>query len=213
MVSPRRLTDLAIRNLKPKTDRYELPDPGARGLYVVVFPSGKKSFAVRYRHAGLTRKLTLQSGVSLAAARKLAADALHELAQGRDPAEAKKTRKAKTAAAAANTLLAVAEQYFKLEHGKLRTAAEREATLRRLVFPALGDRQIDAIKRSEIVRLLDKIEASCGARTADLALAYCDASSAGMRRGMTTSARRSSPPCDAMTARRTNASGCSTMTN
>ena len=97
---------------------------------------------------------------------------MHELAQGRDPAETKKTQRAKTAAAATNTLRAVAEQYFKLEHGKLRTAAEREATLRRLVFPTLGDRQIDAIKRSEIVRLLDKIETSCGARTADLALAY-----------------------------------------
>ena len=72
-----RLTDIAIRNLKPKADRYEIADPGARGLYVIVFPSGKTSFAVRYRHAGISRKLTLQAGVSLAAARKLCADAMH----------------------------------------------------------------------------------------------------------------------------------------
>lgn len=69
-----RLTDLSIRNLKPQADRYELPDPGARGLYVVVHPSGKRSFVVRYRHVGVPRKLTLQAGISLAAARKLAAD-------------------------------------------------------------------------------------------------------------------------------------------
>jgi hypothetical protein len=68
------LTDISIRNLKAGDTRREIPDPGARGLYVIVQVSGKKSFAVRYRHNGTPRKLTLQSGVSLAAARKLAAE-------------------------------------------------------------------------------------------------------------------------------------------
>ena len=36
-----RLTDLSIRNLKPQADRFEVADPGARGLYIVVQPSGK----------------------------------------------------------------------------------------------------------------------------------------------------------------------------
>jgi hypothetical protein len=31
-----RLTDIAIRNLKPKAYRYEVSDPGARGLRVCV---------------------------------------------------------------------------------------------------------------------------------------------------------------------------------
>lgn len=84
------LTDIAIRNLKPGGVRREIPDPGCAGLYLIIQPSGRKSFAVRYRFAGLPRKLTLQSGVSLAAARKLTADAMHEVAQGRDPSEAKR---------------------------------------------------------------------------------------------------------------------------
>lgn len=172
MSSSNRLTDIAIRNLKPKAGRYELPDPGARGLYVVVHPSGKKSFAVRYRHAGLPRKLTLQSGVSLAAARKLAAEAMHELAQGRDPSVAKKEAKAKSAAAAIDTVQHIAEDYIKREHPKLRTAVLREQTLRRLVFPTFGKRPIESIKRSEIVRLLDRIEDENGPRSADLALCY-----------------------------------------
>ena len=54
------LTDIAIRNLKGGPIRREIPDPGARGLYVVVQPSGLKSFAVRYRFAGQPRKLTLR---------------------------------------------------------------------------------------------------------------------------------------------------------
>ena len=42
-------TDIAIRNLKPGDVRREIPDPGASNLYLVIKPSGKKSFAVRYR--------------------------------------------------------------------------------------------------------------------------------------------------------------------
>ena len=48
-MSSKKLTDIAIRNLKPGPARLEIADPGARGLYVVVQPSGFKSFAVRYR--------------------------------------------------------------------------------------------------------------------------------------------------------------------
>jgi len=42
----------------------------------------------------------------------------------------------------------------------------------RLVFPDLGARQIDTIRRSEIVRWLDKIEDGHGPRAAHMALAY-----------------------------------------
>ena len=165
-----RLTDIAIRNLKPRADRYEISDPGSRGLYIVVFPSRKKSFVVRYRFNGQHRKLTLQSGVSLAAARKLTADAMHEIAQGRDPVEAKKEAKTKAATSALNTLANVCDEYIRREHGKLRTARDRERRLNKVVLPVLGNRQIDSIKRSEVVRLLDKIEDTSGQRSADVVL-------------------------------------------
>jgi integrase len=54
----------------------------------------------------------------------------------------------------------------------LRTVADRRATFERLIYPGLGNRQIGEIKRSEIVRLLDKIEDQRGPRMASLALAY-----------------------------------------
>ena len=165
-----RLTDVAIRNLKPRSNRYEVSDPGSRGLYIVVHPTGRKSFAVRYRLGASHKKLTLQSGVSLAAARKLAADAMHELAQRRDPIEAKKEAKSKATTAALNTLANVCDEYIKREHGKLRTARDRERRLNKVVLPVLGNRQIDQIKRSEIVRLLDKIEDRSGQRSADIVL-------------------------------------------
>src|SRR5262249_10144905 len=54
---------------------------------------------------------------------------------------------------------------------KLRTTAERRATLERLVYPKLGDRPIHEIRRIQIVHLLDEIENGSGPRIADQVLA------------------------------------------
>lgn len=48
----------------------------------------------------------------------------------------------------------------------------RKATLERLVYPTLGDRPINDIRRSEIVRLLDTIEDESGPAAADKTLAF-----------------------------------------
>jgi hypothetical protein len=68
----------------------------------------------------------------------------------------------KAAASTGNTLKAVAEEYFDRELSKLRTGRQRKDAFERLVFPPMGSRQIDTIKRSEIVRLLDVIEKENG---------------------------------------------------
>jgi hypothetical protein len=107
-----RLTAIAAENIKPTRQLREIPDSGCRGLYLVVQPSGRKSWAVRYRFQGTARKLTLDGAHSLAAARKAAADAQHGLARGDDPAATKKAAKVKAELAAANTLRAVAESYL-----------------------------------------------------------------------------------------------------
>jgi Arm DNA-binding domain len=119
-----RLTDIAIRNLKPSAIRREIPDQHQRGLYCIVQPTGAKTFAVRYRFDGRPRKLTLQPGISLAAARKEAADALYQVQQGTDPAEAKARAKDERSAAAAETLEAVAAEFFRRDGAQLRTARD-----------------------------------------------------------------------------------------
>jgi len=165
----RRLTDIAIRNLKPGPVRREISD--GNGLYVVVQPSGKRGFAVRYRYFGTPRKLTLPGGLTLAAARRLAADAAYQIAQCVDPAVAKKAAKIEAAAARENTVAAICAEFMCREGGKLRTFDQRESMFRRLILPAIGDRQIETVKRSELVRLLDQIEDKNGPRMADVALA------------------------------------------
>jgi hypothetical protein len=61
--APRRtskpLTIKAIENFKPGASRREVPDGDVRGLYLQIFPSGKASWAFRYRFGGRTRKLTI----------------------------------------------------------------------------------------------------------------------------------------------------------
>jgi integrase len=167
-----RLTAKFIENLKPAAKRRELSDQ-ANGLFLISQASGHRSWAVRYRHDGRSVKLTLGAWpkMTLADARKAAADAQHALARGENPAKAKVDAKIKADAAKANTLTAVCENYLKREGGKLRTLDQRVSILRRLIYPTLGDKPIGSIKRSDLVALFDKIEDENGARAADVALA------------------------------------------
>src|SRR3546814_2161542 len=59
LIMAKNLTTKDVENVKPGTARKEIPDALLPGLYLVVQPSGAKSWAVRYRHGGKPRKLTL----------------------------------------------------------------------------------------------------------------------------------------------------------
>jgi integrase len=89
------LTVRRIETIQATSSRRELPDGLLPGLYLVTQPSGAKSFAVRYRHAGQPRKLTLgpYPAISLEAARDLGGKALRAAAEGRDPATEKQDAK------------------------------------------------------------------------------------------------------------------------
>ena len=155
------LTEIAIRNLKPRPARYEKPD--GNGLFVVVHPTGKKSYAVRFRFLGKPKKLTLPKGTTLAEARVEAAAALLKVDQGHDPTIAKQKRKEALRLAAEHTFKAIAESYLeregkKKEGERLRSLEWRRKLIERLVYPTLGDQPIASIKRKAIIELLDKIE-------------------------------------------------------
>jgi alpha-D-ribose 1-methylphosphonate 5-triphosphate synthase subunit PhnG len=132
-----KFTDINIGNLKPGLTRKEVRDPEARGLYVIIQPSGVKSFAVRYRYGGTPRKLTLGDvRIGLAAARLEASKVAYELVQGRDPAAAKRAQKEAQRLAAETqqeTFHAVASTYMQLEGAKLRSAKWRQGVLDRLI--------------------------------------------------------------------------------
>jgi len=83
-----KLTATLVEKIKTPARRIEMPDAVLPGFYLVMQPSGHKSYAVRYRHAGRTRKLTLGTTavLPLALARERAREALQAVAAGRDPA-------------------------------------------------------------------------------------------------------------------------------
>jgi integrase len=89
------LTVTRVDNAKATSSRQEIPDGLLVGLYLVVQPSGAKSFAVRYRYAGQPRKLTIGAypAITLEAARAIGGKALRAAAEGRDPAREKQDAK------------------------------------------------------------------------------------------------------------------------
>jgi integrase len=88
------LTEVALKNLKPKEKSYKMADSG--GLYIEVTPAGGKSWKLKYRHLGKEKKLTIGAYpiVGLKMAREKALEAKELLAQGIDPSAAKKEVKA-----------------------------------------------------------------------------------------------------------------------
>src|SRR3954470_18157689 len=89
---PVALTAQSVLRIKPDPHkRLEIPDALMPGLYLVVQPSGVKSWAVRYRHAGTPRKYTVGRFpiFGLVDARDKAREALLAVASGRDPSREK----------------------------------------------------------------------------------------------------------------------------
>ncbi|MCB9947112.1 MAG: site-specific integrase [Rhodospirillaceae bacterium] len=106
MAKAKILTAPTVENATAGDTRKEIPDGLVPGMALVVQPSGKKSWAVRYRSPTervlrdgklepKLKKLTLGSYpvLSLADARKCAKEALQAVAEGQDPAAEKQAAK------------------------------------------------------------------------------------------------------------------------
>jgi integrase len=161
----KRLTALAVQSIRPGEKRMEIADAACRGLYLVVQPvTGAKSWAVRYRFGGKSKKLTLAAGLTLAAAREQAAKALHDLERGIDPAAAKLTAKADAAKAAANLAANTVELHvarFIRQYAEKRTreSSQRQTrhVLENIVLPAWRGRTIHDIARRDVIDLVEGV--------------------------------------------------------
>jgi integrase len=151
-----RLTVKDVENKRPSAERREIADDYMRGLYLIVQPTGAKSWAVRYRHSGKSAKHTIGPfpAFGLKEARAAAAEVLRAIAEGRSP----KQRQVGTVAEAVEQFLA--------RHGKhYRPKPLYEAT-RRLqlnVVANWGARKLDSVTRADVRAMLDEIEAPIAA--------------------------------------------------
>jgi hypothetical protein len=168
-----KLTPTSVRTAQAKgKDRTIFWDAHMPGFGLQVTSTGEKSYVIQYRANRRSRRMFIgRDGVlNLDAARKLAKAKLGEVAHDRDPLQERRDKIARER----YTFRAVADTYLAREGKKLRTSTSRERrrTLERLVYPEFGSRPIAEIRRSEIVKLLDKIEDNNGAVMADRTLGH-----------------------------------------
>lgn len=155
------LTDIAIRNAKPKAKPYTLA--GGGGLTLLVMPSGSKRWRLRYRFAGKARWLTMGKPypeTNLAAAKAEADRARSLLAQGIDPAEQRRLAELTARQRAASTFADAANDWhaFHTAAWSVRTAAQAREYLDKDMLPVLGKRPLDNITTLELAALARKIE-------------------------------------------------------
>jgi integrase len=156
------LTVKAIENFKPGASRREVPDGDVRGLYLQIFPTGKASWAFRYRFGGRTRKLTIGASpeIGLKDARDLARAAHLQIASGEDPGAAKQAARTDAKALPGRDMVEKVAAQFLARHVKNLAAATRIEVGRivaKEILPTFRGRRLSEIKRPDVIEWLDGI--------------------------------------------------------
>jgi integrase len=150
------LTQLQVRNAKPREKAYKLADGG--GLYLEVMPAGGKLWRMKYRRPnGAENRLSLGSfpEVSLSDARRQREQARKTIRDGEDPAAPRVA-----AAAKARTLEEVAREWHRVMSGKWQPQTAQNI-LHRLecdIFPTCGGLPIDEVKPGQLIEALRAVE-------------------------------------------------------
>ncbi len=156
------LTAKATEKLLPNPDRRrEIPDGLLPGLYLVIQPTGAKSWAVRFRANGRTAKVTLGRfpAIELAKARELARDQLLAVAKGRDPAAEKRAAKwAGRAIALPTTVAGLCDHYIDLHlKPNVRRWENARGEIDNHIRPRLGDLALTALTRAHVREMTREI--------------------------------------------------------
>lgn len=172
---PEALTDLAIRNAKPKEKPYKLFDGG--GLFLLVTPKsgGGKWWRFKYRFAGKEKLLSFGTypETTLAEAREKKREARKAIKAGIDPGA---TRKAtKISQSGEGNFEPITREWH--EKFSPTWAASHSAKILgrfvRHVFPWIGARPINEITAPELLAVMRRIEAGGSLDTAHRALQNC----------------------------------------
>jgi integrase len=164
-------SDAKFRNAKSTDKPRKIADRD--GLYLIVLPSGAKSWRYDYRLAGTRYTLTVgrYPDVGLGAARVALSVARGLVAQGISPATVKQEKKEETKLAAANTFAARAEQWFGAKAGARSESWKGNARrwLEQDIYPAIGSKPIHDVTAADVERVVRAIAEKRGAKSAHYA--------------------------------------------
>ena len=152
------LTNIVIRNSKPKEKVYKLTDGG--GMYLLVHPNGSKYWQMKYY---LNKKEKLASlgvypEVSLIEARAKQAKLKQDIKQGIDITKAKKEEVLKQQGKYSFETIALEWHKNKKNSLSEKYAKNIIVRLNRDIFPKIGYKDIRDIKSTELLEVLRKIE-------------------------------------------------------
>jgi integrase len=153
-----RLTVKNVEAMRPGAERREIPDAHMPGLYLVLQPSGAKSWAVRYRHRGASRKHTVGSfpAVDLKTARALGGKALRAVAEGRDPGR----EKAEARSVRIDSVDRIVEEFLERHvrrSNRARTQEETERLFRLHILARWRGRMVRDINRRDVIDMVDRV--------------------------------------------------------
>lgn len=157
--------------MRPQEKAYKRFD--ARGLFLLVTPTGGRLWRYKYRIGGREKLLALGAypDVSLKQARDRCDAARKLVADGIDPSARRQAEKA----AIADTFEAIAREWLGLLATKLEPATIQRTRdrLEAWVFGGIGRMPVDQIKAVDVLKLLRRIEARGRHETAHRARADC----------------------------------------
>jgi integrase len=141
--------------------------PAPNGFGVRVTAGGVKSFVLNYRAAQREHRITIGQWPTWSTVRavKEARELRRRVDKGENPLD---DRNPATGA----TLKEIAEDYLRRDGAKLRSIGQQRGRFERVIYPAIGDRPIADIRRSDVVRLLDQVEDERGPHMAHAVLAH-----------------------------------------
>lgn len=169
------LTVVQVKNAKPREKAYKMTDE--RGLYLLVNPNGSKLWKLKYRFAGVEKKLSLGAfpEISLAAARDAREEARKQLANEIDLGVLKNSITRSRQIAAENSFEALAGEW----HAKFTPKWTKEHGSRILIrleqniFPWIGIRPITEVTAPELLSALRRVESRGANETAHRVLQIC----------------------------------------
>lgn len=151
------LTDVALKNLKPKEKPYKVTDRD--GMYVHVSPGGTLSFRLDYRLNGRRETVNFgkygRDGISLARAREMCLDAKRAVREGRSPAMEK--QRAKRRLKEAKSFGSLGERWLTSAPMADSTRAMRRTIFERELLPVWRSRLLTEIIPDDLRALCAKI--------------------------------------------------------